>query len=801
MHFLRSLLLLIVIHLTCNFTRANDTLYVNNSFKKGDLLEYLEYFSDTSNQITLNQLLDKPNTYKFITNSKDINFGFSKSSHWLKTCLKNTGTKPLRYKMQVRNPDIAYLNFYVLKNDSLIKEVNTGELLNYNTRDVLNRFFVCSIAINPGETFTIYIRVENDKRHLYVPVFIEEENVFQVKDLQSNMINWLTYGVILFICFFNIYLYYANKRRSTNVYIAAYIFSGLLFLFYYDGYHFLLSFPDFNRSFKFFTIFSFSFFMLFFVKKYTKGSKQIKYYSKLIDIILVLYIIVPIGLFLPYPIDFVSEQIAKQLTGISIICVVLISILTYDKKQLPSKITLLAHSMLLISFIVIQLKEKRIISYSIFSESSIKLGLAIQNILLTIAVLEQFRINQDNFHRTIENNLKLIDQQNKELEFINIELEKLSIVASKSNNAVAICNNDGLIEWCNHSFEQYYKVNQIEILESRKHFYQQVCAGYITSEQFEHCVISKQPTSFESHLNDSGDEKIWVQTSLTPYIRSNMVTKVIVIDSDITELKQYERKLENEKKKAMESDRLKTVFLRNMSHEVRTPLNGIIGFSELLQCLNNSEEVKNSGYTQQITKNCDQLLHIIDDILDISLIESNQLKMNIEVCRLTAIIDEAELLFDKYSNKFNKPQLQLEIFNTIDKEKDFLLTDTDRIKQILENLLENAIKFTQEGIVRITVIENESEYIIAVEDTGIGVNPSKKDIIFQRFRQEDEKLERRYGGTGLGLSICKGILDVLGGRIWLDTDYTNGARFVFSIPRGNLSESKQVINQTTDHNR
>lgn len=261
---------------------------------------------------------------------------------------------------------------------------------------------------------------------------------------------------------------------------------------------------------------------------------------------------------------------------------------------------------------------------------------------------------------------------------------------------------------------------------------------------------------------------------------------------EIKERQKYELSLKEEKKKAEEADRLKSVFLANMSHEIRTPLNGIIGFGDLLKNPDLTRE-KKERYLEIIGSNSQQLLKIIDDLMDISMIESNQLKLNLINFRIAQVLPDAEVLYNNYLEMHNKDHIRIINDGFSGKGDDTVHSDPARVQQVLYNLLGNAIKFTQEGHVRFGAHSEDGWIQVYVEDTGIGISPDKCTAIFQRFRQGEESTSRTYGGTGLGLSISKGIIDLLGGFMWVDLSCRKGARFCFSLPTTEIAAPSKVI--------
>jgi signal transduction histidine kinase len=431
--------------------------------------------------------------------------------------------------------------------------------------------------------------------------------------------------------------------------------------------------------------------------------------------------------------------------------------------------------------IIYELREFEIISSNFFIDNSVKFGLTCECILLTIAVLERFRINQELAQKTIKENYDKIETQNKELEIVNTELEKLSIVASETNNSVAIYDSDGRLEWCNTYFEIFYQTNLEELIRDHKDTIENIIQNKKIGELLNTCFSTKTPVMFETHVKSKGSQDIWVQTTLTPLIRKGIVFKLIAIDSEITQLKQYEKKLKAAIDKAIESDRLKTVFLGNMSHEIRTPLNGIMGFSELLYNTVLPEE-KKKKFLEMIISNGEQLLRIIDDIIDISLIESNQMRIHPVTFDINDLLRSMIEFFDVFKNTINKSHISLILDSKIPPSESLVVADPIRLKQILNNLLRNGLKFTNEGYVKLICSMQNSNLLFCIVDSGIGIDPVKKEIIFERFRQADENMSREYGGTGLGLSISKGIVEIMKGKIWVDTTHVSGSKICFTIP-------------------
>lgn len=259
-------------------------------------------------------------------------------------------------------------------------------------------------------------------------------------------------------------------------------------------------------------------------------------------------------------------------------------------------------------------------------------------------------------------------------------------------------------------------------------------------------------------------------------------------------IQEINTQLEESKEKAQESDRLKTVFMQNMSHEIRTPMNAIMGFSDLLvKNFDNKEKLQK--FTTIIKQRSSDLLELINEILDLSKIETGQLPINVESFYLSELLDELNTFFLIHRQKIGKTHISL-TFTDCCKSSDLLIsTDKGKLKQIFINLIYNALKFTEEGNVSFGCInEDENTFSFFVSDTGIGIPDDKQTIIFERFMQLNNQTNGALGGTGLGLSIVKGLITLLGGTIRVESKVNQGSTFYFTIPY-------QIMNQSSTSNK
>ncbi len=252
------------------------------------------------------------------------------------------------------------------------------------------------------------------------------------------------------------------------------------------------------------------------------------------------------------------------------------------------------------------------------------------------------------------------------------------------------------------------------------------------------------------------------------------------------------------KEQAEESERLKSAFLANMSHEIRTPMNGILGFAGLLK------EPKLTGEEQQeyigiIEKSGARMLNIINDIISISKVESGQMKMTVSE---TNINSQIGYIYTFFRSEALQKGIQLSYKNSLPEKEAIILTDKEKIYAIITNLINNALKFTESGAIEFGyVLKNPAEkpeMEFFVKDTGLGIRQGQQEFIFERFRQGNEMLNRNYEGAGLGLSISKAYVEMLGGKIWVESGEGQGSVFYFTIPYHQQRVGKTVFRNKAD---
>jgi len=280
------------------------------------------------------------------------------------------------------------------------------------------------------------------------------------------------------------------------------------------------------------------------------------------------------------------------------------------------------------------------------------------------------------------------------------------------------------------------------------------------------CLEDGELKEIEYPLDVDDCERHYFQARIAPFEDN----KVMALIHDIGDRVQRSNELIEAKQRAEEADRMKSVFLANMSHEIRTPLNAIVGFSEIIALT--EDEVEKAEYLNIIQKNSNLLLQLINDILDLSRIESGKSEMNFQLVEMTGLIDEVE----KVHRLKMKTAIRLNVIRP--DEEIWIMVDRNRITQVLFNFLSNAIKNTHEGAITLGLEVCGEGLKVYVTDTGCGIAKEKLPLIFNRF----EKLNDFVQGTGLGLPICQSIVERLGGKISVESEVGVGSTFVMTLP-------------------
>jgi len=440
---------------------------------------------------------------------------------------------------------------------------------------------------------------------------------------------------------------------------------------------------------------------------------------------------------------------------------------------------------------IVQINEKPHIITSIANITELKdsqLALSKINIELSIKNNEFEALNEeylaqneelkDSFNQIQNINTNLLEAKEEAEE----NEKKFKAITNQSTEGITVADIDGDYVFVNPAFCKMSGYTKKELLK--------MTVFDMKSKNQVHDSFYNSKTNMEGlpiRVNlQKKDGTEYITEIVGKNIEINKQKLVLGTIRNITERVKKEKELIIAKEKAEESDQLKTEFLNNMSHEIRTPLNGILGFSKLLD-KPELEFNKRKHYTSIIQNSGNQLLQIIDDILEISRLETKQVKiLNNEVCLNDLLLQ----LFSIFDIKAKENQTPLYLKKGLPDRESTILTDETKLNKILSNLLENAIKFTNQGFIEMgykivpdgTDVPLGMSLQLYIKDTGIGIDAEMQKTVFERFSQVEKKLSQKVGGLGLGLSLAKENVELLGGKIDLESEKGKGTTFFVTLP-------------------
>ena len=371
-----------------------------------------------------------------------------------------------------------------------------------------------------------------------------------------------------------------------------------------------------------------------------------------------------------------------------------------------------------------------------------------------------------------------LQQELAQVRSLNETLELLALVASKTDNAVIILDAAGLIEWVNDGF---VRITGYELAAVRGRLLPDLFHDSAGDDALREALAAGHGVVRELQQARKSGEAYWASLSVTPvFSEEGAITRWIGIANDVTDRHRYEDELLHAKDAAESASRTKSEFLANISHEIRTPMNAIIGMTALTLDTDLSSEQRQ--YLQTVRQSAESLHSLLNDLLDLSKIEAGRLAIDPVTFRLRETLGD---ILRAHRVKAEKKGLLIKTSVESD-VPDMLVADPLRLRQIFTNLVDNAIKFTEHGEIEVRV-ESKSKTAAEVglqfyvRDAGIGIAEDKLDTIFDSFTQAESSTARHYGGTGLGLAICKELTHLMGGRLWVESEFGRGSTFYFTL--------------------
>lgn len=362
--------------------------------------------------------------------------------------------------------------------------------------------------------------------------------------------------------------------------------------------------------------------------------------------------------------------------------------------------------------------------------------------------------------------------------------EELEFIINNIPDLIIRINEEGMVTFINPASVLFFNKTPDQLTGRHlENIALEEGISFIDRRLIQRIFETRQAEIIESEFISQAGENRNIEIRILPEpIALNNDRHLVLLVRDTTIRKEAERTIIKAKQKAEQSDSLKSSFLANMSHEIRTPLNAIVGFSQILLDEGFTREEQERFY-EYINENSNLLINLVNDIIDLSKLESNQLVIRESPVNLNYLVDEIKVMAENEKKIREKEHLLIFLDKEIADEEGSILVDQNRLKQILTNLLVNAIKFTPKGFIQFGYrLKDDMTLLFFVRDTGIGIPKNKQHEVFQYFHQLETTINRTNSGTGLGLAICKRLVELMNGSIWLQSEIGKGTTFFFTIP-------------------
>lgn len=741
----------------------------------------LSYYLDKTAKMSL----DEVKTKEFSTSVNKISLGKISNQVWIKIVLRNITDK--KKKLFIHNPfayTSEYINFFELKDDLLIRRVD----YDLNTKDGTSKMYgsssIFKVDLQPNQTKTIFIK-NKVFAYQYFAFFIYDENNSKRAINKNKLDIALLVGILIALGLYNVILFISSKHKE-NFYYSLYLLSASIWIantyglvgnafgiygevgFKING--FLLLLPI---------------FIVLFIKNIFNTKMNYKLEDKLLNSVMVLFTLNLIYGFY----DFAKAlELFSNFAIYMILVFLFVSISIYKKGDKLAKYFLIGHLLFVLFSAISILFYQGFIEFNYFTSHAAGFGIAIEALMFAIMVSYKIKLLEDNKVELLSTLEEKVNQRTAELEYSNYEFEHVlnntmeGIAIFKENKCIDV-NRAALKLYGFKNISDVLGMNVLDFIAPRSH---EKAINNLSSNHttpYEIFGIKQDGREFpilaKGHDFVHGDRKL-------------RITSVI----DLSEIKNKERELSIAKEKAEESTRIKSSFLANMSHEIRTPMNGIIGMTHLVKQMTLDE--KQLNYIKKIENSSNNLLGIINDILDFSKIEAGKLEIENIDFDMSEVIQNVRNLVE-----FKAKEKGLEFSVLFSNKSTVFYGDSLRIGQILINLLNNAIKFTNKGKVELDIKCLQNEIVqFTVSDTGIGLTKEQQVKLFKSFSQADISTTRKYGGTGLGLSVSKQLVELMDGIIWVQSEEGEGSDFIFEIklPHGDVNNINTLSDDISTNN-
>ena len=747
---------------------------------------YLDYYIDKSGQRNIEDIVaNGPDIHWQQSQAETPNLGFGTDVYWWKLNIRSTQPRYENWLLEVAYSLLDDVNIYVFQEEVQIQHVRLGDKKPFMEREINHRNFLLPLKLHQSTNYSLYIRLHTTSS-IQLPLSLWEHTYFWEQSATISLLQALFMGGMLLISLYNLALYFFLRER-VYIYYVLFVIGTLGMQSGLNGMAYQYIFPTSPMLQDKIISFSIIFLCLY-------GTLSTKHFLKLkannnqffhkLDYIIISNILLFIPfIFLPY------NEVIRPLILWSVLLFLTwfyYGLAELNRGNKTAKLFVLSWVALLVGGLILALNKVGVIPMNMFTESSWEIGSIIQATLLSMALAS--RINEEReakaeaMNEALTANKKAVDNL---LKYQSLFENAVDGIFKCSSDFRFINTNPALARMLNYTSANDM-MNEIPDLHAVLSHNKDV-----STELFKKLEEHSKVVAYVFELQTKDKGVIWGSISIRK-IPSTEEGDTFYEGSirNITERIEKE-KAEKEKQDAYAATQAKTDFLANMSHEIRTPLTAIIGFAESIRDDEITQESHDS-FIATIIRSGQHLLHVINEILDLSKIEANKLDVESIPVDLFSLVYEVQSVFEM---KARSQGLAFFIHYEFPLPRTFV-SDITRLKQVLLNLCSNALKFTDTGCINIEVAchKDQEEISFCVVDSGIGMTPEQQTKVFSAFTQADSSTTRTHGGTGLGLSIAKKLAQLMGGDILLESEKGIGSRFTVNVSTGNLNEARWVTN-------
>ncbi|MGO1499688.1 MAG: response regulator [Marinobacter sp.] len=759
----------------------NGQLVLKNSTDSiRDFGRCISYLEDAGQLYLLSDILAmKPERFTR-HESGVLNFGYTESAYWTRFDLRaDTGEAGTEWILELALPLVDEVVLYLVRDGELIEKRKAGYQDDWAERDLAVPNPTFRLHLEPDSVTSVYLRIINTNT-FRLPVSIWSPDSYIEKVSVDEVVRGALLGSLLAILAYSLFVAVSVRERS-NIYYVLYLVSAAVFIAteQVHGIQLLDSRPAlFDKEYLHFQIIMTWFWGLLMARALLETRARSRDLDRILKLCIYAVVLTfVLSLFLPYHIAM--EWIV---IGSVLLCLILIvvSYLSWRYYNPAARSYFFAWTLALIGFGIYALTVMGYLPLNTFTSYAPQIGLSAQIVLFSFALADRIKqvqgqalnwsrralSNLQRYQSLFDNAIEGVFQMSVGRQFVTANPAMARLMGFDSSRELLGSNPD-VLEAC--IADDRLRALVVEQLEARGTV-KGVEARYLTKAAEERWVIISLHTAYGNDGKPTHLEGTCVDST----------------ESHRRQRIEREREQERlEKELARNSAEAKSQFLANMSHEIRTPLAAIIGYGETLMDPDLNDQEKRSS-AETVVRSGRHLLELVNDILDHSKIDANKLDVDVVSVNLPELLDEIRAFF---SPRAREKGLDFNILCEFPLPE-HIQTDPTRLRQIIINLCGNALKFTENGSISLSIhCDREQERLIArVADTGIGMKPEQIGRLFDPFAQGSAAISRQYGGTGLGLSISRRLAEMLGGSISVSSTYGEGSEFELSIRTGDIEQ-------------